>query len=222
MLQHAIEAESPEAARSLSRIFEQTGGEIVDGTVGTFTSERHYDEKRSAEIGEPYFVQHDYCIIRVPGRAAAPQKQLVRKVFPAYGEVPERKVQVETYHCEKYPRAWDAFLRGEDLRPEGTPLENCDRIPRERVPELRAKAVRTVEELANLPDASLDRIGKDGRVMQRLAREYLDEHDELAALRKRVAELEQAAKPAEGVTDATDDLDDTEQRRGRRRNRAAS
>lgn len=177
---------------SLQRIQEQSGGEIVDGTVGTFCRERVYSEKLSAEAGEPVYMVHDYCDIRVPGNVRGNHRELIRKIFPD-----GREVIANEFHLKKYGRAWDAFLRGEDLKPVGTLIEDCDAIPRARLAGLKAADIRTVEELAQLPDRSLQRIGPDGRALQRAAAQYLEENseqakqaEELALLREKVAELE--------------------------------
>ncbi len=101
------------------------------------------------------------------------------------------------FHIKKYGKAWDAFLRGEDLKPEGILIEECPEIPRERLAGLKSADVRTVEELAGLPDRSLQRLGPDGRALQKAAQAYLESQSapekmakELDQLREKYAELE--------------------------------
>ena len=83
-------------------------------------------------------------------------------------------------------------------------MADCSEIPRERLAGLKAADIRTVEELAELPDRSLQRLGADGRALQKAAQAYLQEHDatakladdlketqdELAALKAQLAEKE--------------------------------
>lgn len=205
------------ASEGIERIQEQVGGEVVDGTVGYFVRERAYNEVMSTEAGQPVFVLHDFCMVRVPGRSTA-EKQLVRKTLPDGTEV-----SVSDYHQRRFPKAWDAFLRGEDLRPDGTLLEDCPAIPKERLPELKAAAVRTVEELAGLPDASVRRVGHDGYVLRQVAQEYLAENNEIAQLRARVAELESASTKRRGrPKKVTDDDHSADADGGREYDRAAS
>lgn len=196
------------ANEGIERIQEQVGGEVVDGAVGYFVRERAYNQEMSTRADEPVFVLHDFCMIRVPGRSTV-EKQLVRKVLPDGTEV-----SVSDYHQRRFPRAWDAFLRGEDLRPDGTLLEDCPAIPKERLPELKAAAVRTVEDLANLPDASVRRVGHDGFVLRQVAQDFLEEHNEVARLRERVAELEKLSAPkrsrAKKVTEHGNDRTSTD------------
>lgn len=168
------------------RIQEQVGGETRDDVVGYFLRERVYSDELSAEAGEPVYIQQDFCLQRVPGRVGEPVKQLVRKIYPD-----GREVVVSEWHLKKYPRAWDAFLRGEDLRPDGMLLEDCSEIPKGRIAALKAAAIRTVEELASLPDASLRRIGHDGMVLRDVARGVVEARNSTQTLQARIAELEQ-------------------------------
>jgi hypothetical protein len=194
------------------RIQEQVGGETNDSVVGYFLRERVYSDELSAAAGEPVYIQQDFCLQRVPGRVGEPVKQLVRKVFPD-----GREIVVSEWHLRKYPRAWDAFLRGEDLRPAGMLLQDCPDIPKGRIAALKAAAIRTVEELAEIPDASLRRIGHDGMVLRDVAKRVIAERNNAANLADRVQELEQKLKEAQngdGGGTAT-------RRRGRPRNQAS-
>ena len=181
---------------SLQRMQEATGGEVRDGVVGKFESVPEYSETLSAAAGEVVNVIYDYCVIRVPGNANADQRQIVRKRFPD-----GREVLCGESYTRRFPRAWDAFLRGEDLRPAGTLLEECPAIPRARLPGLKAANIVTVEELIQLPDASLRRVGHDARALQHAAAVWLeDKHKpadmaaELSALKAELAAMK-AAKP---------------------------
>ena len=179
---------------SVARIQEQTGGEANDGAVGSFYREKEYSEILSAAKGEPVYLETDYCRIRVAGNRGEDQISRVQVTMPN-GEV---RISDE-YNINRFPRAWDAFMRGEDLRPDGTLLEDCPAIPRERIAGLKKASVRTIEDLIGLPDRSLQRIGPDGRALQRAAQEFIKEHDageqaleELKALRAELAALKGA------------------------------
>ncbi len=206
-------------ADSLERLQEQSGGQIVDQTVGCFCREKVYSEKLSADAGEPVYVTHDFCDIRVPGNAKGNHRELVRKTMPD-----GREIVVNEFHIKKYGRAWDAFLRGEDLRPEGTLLEECDAIPRERLAHLKSVDIRTVEELAHVPDRSLQRIGHDGRALQKAAQGYLAEHDAGARAEEEVkqlkAELEAMRAEMKGASTDGDDKNTTAKRRGNDRSKS--
>lgn len=211
-----------QTVESLDRLQQQTGGEISDGTVGTFCVEKVYSEQLSIDAEEPVYIEHTFCDIRVPGNVKGNHRELIRKKFPD-----GRDIVVNEFHIKKYGRAWDAFLRGEDLRPEGTPLEECPDIPRERLAGLKTADIRTVEELAQLPDRSLQRIGPDGRALQKAAAGYIAEHDagsraieEVGELKEQVAKM-QAQLDAQGAGSDGNDQDAPAKRSGTsRRNKA--
>lgn len=200
------------AEDSLSRLQKQTGGEVHDGVIGTFARERVYQEAASADAGEPVYTYQDVCYITVPGNARANVKHIVREYR---GGLDAEPVVVDDIQMRRFPRAWEAFLKGEDLRPDGTPLEECSKLPPSRLAALRAVQIRTVEQLAELPDASLRTIGGDGRALRQIARDYMSEHGRQERLEREVEELK--AKLAE-VTNDGDGNSDAPRRRGRPRN----
>ncbi len=212
---------------ALERQQEQSGGQVADQVVGTFSREKVYLEELSAQAGVPVHAFFDYCYIRVPGNANANHKELVQKHYPEVknqqGEVIKKEsiVMVTQSPLKKFPLAWDAFQRGEDLRPEGTMLEDCEAIPKERVAGLKAAHIRTVEELAALPDRSLQRIGMDARALQLAAQQYVTERDstkkmqsELEETKAQIELLKTQLANAERGTDGGNQ-DDTPKRRKR-------
>lgn len=209
-------------SEALERIQEQVGGQVVDQVVGTFYKEKVYLEAYSAKVDKPIHGHYTWCRVRVPGNVNADHVELVQKELPKVetddGVVLREKdlITVTDGPIKRFPLAWDAFLRGEDLRPEGTPIEECEDIPKERIAALKASHIKTVEELSALPDRSLQRIGMDARALQRAAQKWLEANDEQAkmaeefkAMKEKVAELEAANG---------DSKDDTPKRSGRSRN----
>lgn len=201
--------------QALERIQEQSGGQVVDQVVGTFAKEKIYSEELSAKSDEPVYLLYDYCYTRVPGNVNANHKELVQKHFPD-----GRTVTVTDYPIKRFPLAWDAFLRDEDLRPEGTPLEDCEAIPKERVPGLKAAQIKTVEELAALPDRSLQRIGLDARALQRAASAWLEENDDAAKMAIEFEELK-AKVAAMEAADNGNSQNDTPKRSSKRGNNSS-
>ena len=96
-------------------------------------------------------------------------------------------------------------MKGNDLKPEGCLLEDCPDIPKARIPVLKSLGIKTVEELANLHDRSLQNIGMDARVLQMAAKTFLEENNEAKRLADRVAELEAKLEAAEKNGDSKDD-----------------
>lgn len=186
--------------QTLQRVQEQIGGQVVDQVIGTFERKQEYSDVLSAAVGKPVYIDHIYCKTRVPGNQHADHVELVEKHFPKVEDDDgkllrdESKVLVTDYPIRRFPMAWDAFLKGEDLRPDGTPLEDCEAIPKSRVAALKAASIKTVEELASIPDRALQRIGMDARALQKAAADYLKENDEQSRMKAQLEEQAQMIK----------------------------
>lgn len=89
------------------------------------------------------------------GRAVFEDKEFVEILVPG-----DRKTVVDTLikeeHRRRWPREYAAFKAGLETPVDGTPLEEWASITRSQVEELRFGHIRTVEQLAGLPDASLN------------------------------------------------------------------
>ncbi|WP_395443572.1 hypothetical protein [Caulobacter sp. UC70_42] len=90
---------------------------------------------RSESEGRPVFEDKEFVEILVPG---------------------DRKTVVDTLvkdeHKRRWPREYAAFKAGQEVPVEGTPLEEWPQITRSQVEELKFAHIRTVEQLASLPD----------------------------------------------------------------------
>lgn len=217
--------------QTLQRVQEQIGGQVVDQVIGTFERKQEYSDVLSAAVGKPVYIDHIYCKTRVPGNQHADHVELVEKHFPEVKDDDgktlreETKVLVTDYPIRRFPLAWDAFLKGEDLRPDGTPLEDCEAVPKSRVAALKAASIKTVEELASIPDRALQRIGMDARALQKAAQDYLDEHDEQSRMKveleqatAKIAKMEVDLANAERGTDGDSEDNPSKRGAGRRRN----
>ena len=93
---------------------------------------------------------------------------------------------------EQFHRQYEAFLKGDELPPEGTPIKTWAAITREQVIRLIAVNIRTVEELAEVPDSALmSQIGLDGRNLRDLAKAFIAEGKGAAGNAKKIADLEE-------------------------------
>lgn len=108
-----------------------------------------------------------------------------------------------------YPRLWEAFQAGRETPIEGTPLTEWPPMPRSLAEDLAYDHIRTVEQLAQLPDSFATRPGiqafkqkaiawlktaRDGASAEKLATELAERDARLATLETQNAELMAMAK----------------------------
>lgn len=177
--------------------------------IVNFEMRPHLDKKRSSEEGRPIFTPKEYVTIIVPGDK---NNVVCRPVW-------EKDKQ-------RFPRQYQAFLNNHEQNVVGTPLEQVPWITREQVEELKFFHVRTLENLADMPDSNAQRFMGINKLRQR-ARDHIAAAKEAAPiamlqeeLRKRDATLnemkalleKQSAKIA-----ALEDADEDEEPKARAR-----
>lgn len=89
---------------------------------------------------------------------------------------------------------YEAFLKGNELPREGTPIRTWSAISREQGTRLIYLQITTIEDLAAIPDSGLGSIGLDGRYLRDLAKNVLSSRDDGSALAKRLADAEQKTR----------------------------
>jgi hypothetical protein len=163
------------------------------GCPARFTWETVEDEVASAEAGRPIYKQREFIEIIVPGDPDNRPKRAVRD-----GD------------AKMYPAAWKAFQAAQVEVTVGTPLEVWPLMTRSAVLELAHFRIRTVEQLAEVPDSGLEALGPHG-ALRAQARDWLAlaggvaplhaARAEAEALRKEVEELraEKAKAPTEVI-----------------------
>ena len=91
----------------------------------------------------------------------------------------------------QFKMEYEAFLKGNELPREGTPIRTWGSITREQGLRLISLNITTVEDLAAQPDSGLGIIGLDGRVLRDLAKNFLASGTGGAAMAKELAELKE-------------------------------
>ena len=107
----------------------------------------------------------------------------------------------------RYDPAWvaqfkleyEAFLKGNELPREGTPIRTWGSISREQGTRLISLNITTVEDLAAYPDSGLGTIGLDGRYLRDLAKNSLASESGMAATAKRLADAEQSIREKDDI-----------------------
>jgi hypothetical protein len=170
--------------------YDIVSGQYTHGNGGVrvrFFRKSVKDEEASQVTGRPVYRDVDYISKLVPGDKY---------------NIPTRPVR-EQDKLEFAP-AWDAYQLGLTEKHDGMPLEEWPQVTRSQVDDMRHLGIFTVEELAGVSDANLERIN-GGTSLRQKARDYLAraqveadkgsmqealraKDDELAALRKQLEE----------------------------------
>jgi hypothetical protein len=74
----------------------------------------------------------------------------------------------------QFKAEYEAFLKGNELPREGTPIRTWGAITREQGTRLIGMNITTVEDLAAMPDSGLGNLGLDGRYLRDLAKSTLE------------------------------------------------
>lgn len=155
-----------------------------DGVIATFYDEAVKDERESKERGYPVFNDVLYIKIQVPNQIDCVPR-------------PARDADKQ-----RFPKSWEAYQTGKEPVDSGFPVDQWPQLTASEVKILQSIQVKTVEQLAELPDSGIHRLGPGGHDMKKRAKRFLDSASEGAALRQRIQELERkieeltAAKPA--------------------------
>jgi ribosomal protein L12E/L44/L45/RPP1/RPP2 len=170
--------------------------------------------RKSAEAGRPIYDNKEYVHIRFP----ADGKRELHAPAHEVHFVSHAKQQM-TY-AERFPEVYKAFKDADEDFVHGTPISELPTLTEARRAELRAQKIRTVEQLAGLPDSTLRRMGMGAREMQEQAKAFLDAAKgtaETVELKRRISELEKmlsatAAPPPEKQADQFDGMTDDDLR----------
>lgn len=116
------------------------------------------DQVASSMQGRPIFRDEERVEIIMPGN---PNTRPVHRVTEE--------------HRQRWPKQYEAFKKGIELSPEGTPLEEWPRLRRSQILELKGLGFVTVEQVARMDDHAIQRIGIGGRQLREVALAFLDD-----------------------------------------------
>lgn len=145
-----------------------------DGCVPLFYLREVQNKARSKVEGRICFDQKEYVEIFVPG-----EKHLR----------PNRPVT--DADKKRWPVAYGKFQQTREETLDGTPVEQWPYLNRAQVAEMKANGIMTIEAIADIPDGLLERLGRNGRDIQKRAKQFLQpQSDTEKELRGQVALLE--------------------------------
>lgn len=130
-------------------------------------------KKKSEEAGRDIFEDRVYILILSPGQSKT-----------------EMRREAKDIDKQEYPEAWKAFQEGKGEPLVGTPVELLPGMTPSRIKELHAVHVRTIEQLAAVPDQNLRNLGHDAHTLRNKAAGFLEKNTaEVQALRAQNATL---------------------------------
>lgn len=150
----------------------------IDTARARFFMQAHQNFAKSEEEGRPIFEDREMISIQVPG------DQKTEFVDFVYRIVKGQPVQNGAVFNDSNPnyippyvirfaKEYEAFKAGQAQALTGTPLEHWPQMTASRVAELKAMKVLTVEDLSNVPDGILSRLGQNSRMEREKARAWL-------------------------------------------------
>jgi len=177
---------------------EPVKGTAGDGNLVTMYARKILDKRTTEETETLTYMYKPYVEIISPG-----QKH-------AIVDTP-----IKDRHKKLYPLHWDAFQKKEEMRQNGTSLRDWHGIEQHIVAELEYLNVYTVEDLANVSDGNLGKIGPGAVNLKKNAQIFvagetesklqLDEANErIKALEEKLT-LFMDAKANPGVSEETTD-----------------
>lgn len=154
------------------------GNDKSDTAIPRFSTRPVQNNFKTAQEGRPVFEDRDFVEILVPGDRKITWDGLVKEE-----------------HKQRWPRQYAAFKAQTELPLEGTPVEHWAAITRSQAEELKFAHVRTIEQLASLPDDALNKsVSMGGYALREKAQRHLEQLAGSAPMEKLAAE--NAAKDA--------------------------
>jgi len=143
-----------------------------DGVFASFYDEAIKNEEESEKQGVPVFDERTFINIKIPN------------------SVDDISRPIQEADKKRFPQSWQAYLTGKEPVESGFPLEEWPQLTVSELKVCHAVGVKTVEQLAALPDSGLHRLGVNGQGMKTRAQKFLNSVGEMERLRARVKELE--------------------------------
>jgi hypothetical protein len=144
-----------------------------DGVFATFCDDVIQNEKKSKEAGYPVFDE---------------SRLFIKIVIP--NSIDDVYRPANDADKQRFPLSYEAYKRGVEFPDEGLPIMHCPQFTTSEVKLLNAVNVKTVEQLAELPDSGLHRLGPGGQGLKNRAKKFLDTAGENTILKEKIRKLE--------------------------------
>jgi hypothetical protein len=164
-----------------------------------FFSERENGEdiEKTKEFG--YAVPKMVTMIHIlPHGGRGDPQEFYAEDFLVRKEREARNGMYDQEWVREFKKGLESHRDGKELPRSGTPLITYERLLKSRREQL-AKRFPTVEDLAAVPDSSLNEIGLDGRVIRDLARADIQAKKDLSPVVKELAEAKEIVRRQEDI-----------------------
>lgn len=128
-------------------------------------------EKGGAEVGE----NRDYVMIICPGQ-------------------PKTEVHREATDQDKraHTQEWNDYKEGREQRIAGTPIEVLPGLPQGQADALKSMYIYTIEQMANLSDMAIQRVGMGGNELRLKCKAYMEKNTaEVTQLKQQLSEKDE-------------------------------
>jgi hypothetical protein len=136
-----------------------------DGVFPTFYDEAVEDKSATEAKGYPVFNTVTYIKIVVPNQTDF---------------VPRPATDADK---TRFPKSWEAYRTGSEVAEDGHPVSQWPLVSVSERKILDANHIKTVEQLAEVADSGLHRLGPYAMSLKKRAQKFLDSRDEVATLR---------------------------------------
>jgi hypothetical protein len=143
-----------------------------DGVFATFYDEAVHDKTASKEQGCPVFNDVLYIRIQVPNSVDCVPRPATDK------------------DKTKYPLSWQAYQTGKEPPEQGLPIAEWPQLTASELKVCQANNIKTVEQLAEVADGNIHRLGLGGQGLKNRAKKFIEGLGEKDMMRSRIKELE--------------------------------
>lgn len=147
----------------------------ADTAIPRFYRDKDLNGFKSNEAGRPVFDDVERVEIIVPGEKLSMAVERVKQT-----------------HRDRWPTQYAAFKANLEVAAEGWPLEEWPPLSPAQVANLKSLNIATVEQLAQISDTALDKIGMGARSLRDKAQAALSNATAGEALGKATARAERA------------------------------
>lgn len=147
--------------------------------------EHGIDAVASAELGYDVPKMVNFILVAPHGHKGDPFEFLADE-FIERKEREAREGRYDRSWVKEFKEGYELFKEGREIPRHGTPLITWERLTKSRREQLVAR-FPTVEDLAAVPDSSINEIGLDGRVLRDMARGDIQAKASLSPVVKELA-----------------------------------